>query len=245
MNNIFQPGTVKPEEDYLEMERLGSALGIPVPMVHVSVEVRQPDGSVETVTDRSRTFNRNFWNWLLKSFGCMPGQIPASLFSSDASFGAGHITNKTTGGSVINADAAYTSNPGHYNMDLITSATIGVDTIGIVVGTGSAAEDFENYMLGTKIAHGTSSGQMTYNAAAFNQPAYNAGTKVWTSTISRVFNNNSGGTISVAETGMYPIHNGAGATKFMTCRDLLSSPISVFNGGQLTVTYTLTLTFPA
>jgi len=235
---VFQPGTVKPEADYLELERLGAKLGIPVPMMFVTLEARDKNGNLTgRYHDRSRTYNRNFWNSVF-SF------ITATATSS-GTFGAGVLSIKDTGGTTrtVNGDGGYAVGCGFLHL----SAAIGDATIGNVVGTGSTAESFENNALVTKVAHGTGSGQISYGGQGSPVPSYNAGTKVWTTLQSRFFNNNSGGTIVIAETGMYPnITYGSNAqSPTMIERSLLGATVSVLNGGQLTVTYTITLTFPA
>ncbi|MBL8484123.1 MAG: hypothetical protein JNJ60_18140 [Rhodocyclaceae bacterium] len=111
-------------------------------------------------------------------------------------------------------------------------------------GTGTTAESFEHFALAALVAQGTSSGQLSYQATVNGGQSYNAGTKVWTSTLARILNNNSGGTIVVAETGIYA-NQANGATNHMIERSLLGATVSVLNTGQLTVTYTMTLTFPA
>lgn len=239
-NDIFVPGSIKPEADYLEIERLGKKLGIPVPMTFIEVESRAPDGElIGHYKDRSRTFNRNYWNWILKSFAFMAGT--AGTYASDTTYGAGHITNKNTAGTVQNANASYTAQPRVYAPDIVTTAALGVAK-GIVVGTGVAAESFEDVALGGLIAHGTGAGQLSHAAMVLQTPTYS--TLVWTNTLVRLFNNNSGGTIVVGETGLYADFN-AGAQLYMICRDKLGATVSVLNAGQLTVTYTTTLTFPA
>jgi hypothetical protein len=50
------------------------------------------------------------------------------------------------------------------------NAGAGVTTHGIMVGTGTGAFDFDNYALGTLIAHGTGAGQLQYGAVTFNAP---------------------------------------------------------------------------
>jgi hypothetical protein len=227
----FVPGTVKPEEDYKEIERLGQKLGIPIPMTFVKAEAINPDGSSgDKYEGRSRTWNRNFWNTL---FGGMVGS-PASV----ATFAAGFLTTKSRSGSITNSALSYS---------YIFNATLGGindSTNGIVIGTGSTAESFEGFTLVTQIVNGASAGTMVHTAQAGPTVTYTAGTKTWAAVFNRLFNNNSGGTIIVAETSMYvgPFPGGSSGMHF---RDVLASPVPVLNGGQLTVTYTITLAFPA
>jgi hypothetical protein len=89
----FEPGTRKPERDYLELERLGKKLGIPVPMMHVELDSRDAAGRlVGSYKDRSRTYNRNFWNYIYGLCTMAP--------AGTATFAAGFLAMKTVGGTV-------------------------------------------------------------------------------------------------------------------------------------------------
>ncbi len=238
---IFVPGTVKPEADYEEFSRLGAKLGLPCPQAFVGLESRAADGTLhQEFNDRSRTLNRNYWNWLYKQFGGFinsAASFPTSIaMASDTVFGAGHLTNKDTSAGVTNTNVT------NFLYPPAVHAIIGQANIGIVVGTGTTAESFEGVALDTKVANGVGAGQLSYIAATLAAPSYNAGTLTWTWVHTRIFNNNSGGTIVVAETGIY---GDAVFGTYMIMRDKLGATVSVLNGGQLTVTYTFTLVFPA
>jgi len=120
---------------------------------------------------------------------------------------------------------------------------IGNANYGIVVGTGTSAESFEGYNLATPVSHGTTSGKLSYAAQNATILSYDAGTKTWTATFVRIFNNNSGGSITITETAMFYLQSTD--RYFMFCRDLLGSSVEVADTAQLTVTYTMTYTFPA
>lgn len=231
-SEVFEPGTVKPEQDYEDLARLGSMLGIPTMQMYIGIEVLNADGSAgDKYFDRSRTYNRNFWNKFFSTF------VSPNLGS--ATFGAGFLATKQTGGAVTNID--YTG--AYYNHDFVATATAGTTTQGIVVGTGTTAESFEAFALTAKVANGTSAGLLTYQAGSLVTAIYNSGTLTWTATCNRIFNNNSGAAIVIAETGIYEYQYSS--VNHMTCRDLLSSTVSIPNGGQMTVTYTKTLVYPA
>jgi len=234
---IFTPGAIHPEADYERLIELSVKLGIPVSVGRLKLESRDSSGGIIQVhNDRLRTWNRNFWNSVMRMWACMASNV----LTSSTTFAAGYLSLKTVGGVVNNANNGAYQN---YTYDAINMAST-TTTAGIVVGTSSAAENFEGSALGTLIAAGTGAGQMSYQTPIFQQPTYNAGTKTWTQTLVRVMNNNSGGTIVVAEAGIYVWDSGAPGA-YMIERSLLSSPVSVLTGGQLTVTYTFTLTFPA
>lgn len=243
MSDIFVPGTTKPEEDYKELERLSTKLGIPVPMMMLKVEVTNPDGSTEVAYEgRSRTFNRNYWNMLFLS------QTPRNSSGVQSYFGEGGLGVRsyvaTSGAEYIyGSQAMWMQNFG----GAITAAA---DTNGIVVGTGTKSENFEDTSLNKRAANGTGTGQISYTIQADPTTSYNSSTKVFSSSLVRVFNNNSASSISISETGIYvdtKYTTGTSVTALsyvMICRDLLGSPVTVAVGGQLTVTYTWQMTMP-
>ena len=61
----------------------------------------------------------------------------------------------------------------------------------------------------------------------------------------RYFNNNSGGNVNVNEVGIVAYLQGQYNQNYMMSRDKLAATITVPNTGQLRVTYTIQLTYPA
>jgi len=218
---------IKTEEKYLEFEKLSRILQIPVPLAHLGVEVKDKDGNItESYQDRSHSWNRNFYNHLY-CFACY-------MHSTDTdTFGAGHLNAKTYSGSVYNIMRTAPE------MKLI--ADIGIDTYGIQIGTGDTSEDYEGCTLVSKIGHGTGSGEMSYQASPTGIPTYTPGTKTWDTVFERIFNNNSGGSIIVAEVGLMALI----ASNVLLSRDILSSAVTVAEAGQLKITYTISMAFPA
>ena len=74
---------------------------------------------------------------------------------------------------------------------------------------------------------------------------YNAETKKWTAVYYRDFNNNSGGTITVGETGLRRTLSAYTTTDNLVERNVLASPVAVADGQTIRVTYTTEMTFPA
>jgi len=242
MSNEFIPGMVHPEEEYKELEDLSRKLGIPVPMMRIRVEATNPDGTQgEVYEGRMRTWNRNFWNAIFCGLSGFQAAADGSnnKYTSDTTFGAAHLSAKNTSGTVQDARVPYYNKLGLYCPKIVSASGDGAAT-GMVVGTSNTAESFEGYALGALCAHGTGAGQLSYAAMAFTQPTYSS--LVWTQIATRYFNNNSGGTIVIAETGLYLTTLGG---TFMAEHTVLPSTISVLTAGQLTVTYTFSLTFPA
>lgn len=218
---------VRPESDYLELLRLGKKLGVPVPMVHITIEVVKDGVVVSSHRQRSHTWNRNFWNANLIVFAGVAGVV--------TNFGAGYISLKRTTAAV---DAVppltFILNP---------AGIINNSVYGIQVGSGVGAESFDGFVLSTLIAHGTAAGQLSYAAASSLVQSYVAGTKTWTITLKRVFSNTSGGSVDVKETAITFI-DAYNAKHYMLCRDLLNSTVPVPNNQTITVAYDITLAFP-
>lgn len=219
---------MKTEADYLEFERLAVKLGIPAPSVRLRVESHLDGIPTGLHEGRSHTWTRNFWNTLI---------MGATYLQSSSSFGAGHLGIKKTDGNV-----ATISQPDY--MVLTPFGAVGIATRGIIPGRGTTAESFEHHVLATPITHGSGANQLGFRAQYYPVGVYTAGTKLWTVTLQRLFDNTSGASIVVTECGLYCYCTGL-AFYAMNCRDLLASGVTVLHNGVLTITYTVTLTFPA
>ena len=111
-------------------------------------------------------------------------------------------------------------------------------TMGIVVGTGTNAVTIADRSLQTLIAHGTGAGQLSYGTVTFPQaPTVTGSTKNFT--MQRTFTNNSAGSITVNEVGIYVNHS-ASAFKFCLDRTLDTKTVPV--ASTLTETYTIGVT---
>jgi len=212
------------EEKYLQLERLNHELKImPPPKVSIALKSTLGGEVISEYTGRSHTYNRNFWN--------INFCVRTTFNSSGAPFGAGYLTRKQTNGSIqVITGVSLTSN-------LVGS--LGVDNVGIVVGTSNTAESFDGFVLGALISNGTSSGKFSYSAQSATTAVYTPGTLTWEATLIRIFNNNSGGLITVAEAGIVD-----GSAFCLITRDLIAPSVPVANGGQLTVTYMISQVFP-
>ncbi len=128
---------------------------------------------------------------------------------------------------------------------LNSNAALNIDTAGVIVGSGNIAPTINDYAMGTKIAHGTGSGQLQYGAVTFGAPASDLTTSQFT--ITRNFANASGASVTVNEIGLYvsqythvqyPAHGQYPFTvNAMILRDVISGGIAVPNGQTLTVNY--------
>lgn len=256
----FIPGSEKPEHLYDELSRLGAELKIPVPQIHVRLQSYDRRGKlIHDHAQRSRTFTRNFWNIAFAGFVT---QVQAA-----GSYGAGYLGIKATSGTIrVNSGTeAVHLNPSASSQQLTNQFQVGGNngssgaeysvgfaadaTNGVVVGTGTAAENFEDFALGSRCAEGTGSNQFNYQTQQPGTPSYNSGSLTWTNTLTRQMNNNGSGTIVVGEVGIYAKCNWDTSFRtndiFMIERSLLGATVSVLAGGLLTVTYSVTCTFPA
>lgn len=110
---------------------------------------------------------------------------------------------------------------------------IDTDTSGIVVGTGTTAIATTDTALVTKITTGNGAGQLRYLAQSYQ--TLSVGSTTVTLTFTRTFINNSGGSITVNEIGVYGT---AQTFNFCFIRDVTAG-IAVAAGKTLTITYTI------
>lgn len=228
------------ERKYQQLKRLGQELKIPTFEAFLELEVRDGNGQImHHHRQRSHSWVRNAYNLLFCQM--------AAKDANDTTFGAGKLSGKQTNGTV--RGVGYPFGYGESNSVDGTSyglrAAAGVDTKGIQVGSGTNAESFEDYALQTQITNGTGAGQLSYIASEVHSISYDAGTKVLRNTLVRYFNNNSGGNVNVNEVGIVAYLQGQFNQNYMMSRDKLPATITVPNTGQLRVTYTIQLTYPA
>jgi hypothetical protein len=168
-----------------------------------------------------------------------------------SSYGAGTLILKQTNGiltGITNNRLPIISYSGGMTTAYNFHGGAGADTMGIVVGTGSNVESFEDYSLGVKIAHGTSTGQLSYSAQNSAVITYDAITKKWSTTYTRIFNNNSNGSIVINEVGIYAsLYYTVWSLSYqlMVCRDKLGVGVAVANGSQLTVNIIIETILPS
>lgn len=216
----------------------------PPPDILIGLRVHDKNGVlVFDDVQRGHSWTRNFYNYM---FGTMSG----SGGSSTASFGAGYMSGKRIASNVHGDPGAVPAQYSYQNYGW-ANVQVGTSLGGIVVGTGDTAFAKDQYTLAALIEHGNSSGQMYYQAMAWpsasNLPSYTSGTKTWERQHARVINNNSGGSITVKEVGVYWYGYlfATSAQTFLIERSVLDPTVTVANGGQLTVTYTISMDFSA
>ncbi|AQX72720.1 hypothetical protein [Dehalococcoides mccartyi] len=231
------------ETEYEEMRKLAKKLHILLPEAFWEFEVRDKRNRITFHSkQRSHSWVRNAYNLMVCQAAAVPGDSAVGLAIVDT---GGSTRSDTTTQPASGLSSGGASNSSIYvNLTNGIYAGAGIDTFGIVVGTGANPESLESYALGTKIASGNLAGQLSYSAT--DPPAISTVGTTKTVAWVRYFNNNSGGAIVVNEAGVYTkgTYDNSSAT-FMMCRDLLAGGVNVPNTGQLKVTYTLQLTYPA
>ncbi|MBU0777450.1 hypothetical protein KKF82_04240 [Patescibacteria group bacterium] len=151
------------------------------------------------------------------------------------------------GGSLVVTDIDGNSwglGPGTGGKPFTMKSGAGVTNYGIVVGTGNTAVQIDDYALKTLIAEGAGAGQMNYLPCTVADATVSD--PFCSFVVSRSIANNSGGSITVRETGIYTILE-RGVSPFLTgygciVREVLGTPQEVPNGGAMTVDYTVRVT---
>lgn len=232
------------EREYRKMEKLGQKHGIPIPGMFLRRQIFFDGEEILNQYGRSHTVNRNYYNLLF----C---QGASHAPTATASFGTGFLSVKDTGGTIRGDTQQSVATPAVTQAtDAMARgttaqilATAGTTAIGIVIGTSSAAEDFEGFALGTKIANGNGAGQMDYAQSDLHSLTNSVLTLK--DTLIRDMNNNSGGSITVEEIAIYlGMMVGATTRQAMITRDLTGGDV-VADAAQLRVTYEITLVYPS
>jgi len=115
----------------------------------------------------------------------------------------------------------------------------------IQVGSGSQSNPYNAYGLAAPIANGTGTGQLVYGTPSVSASITASGSSAYFY-VSQTFNNNSGGTVTITEVGIITNINTYGPYggnnyslgNILVWYDVLSSPISVPNGGSVVIYYT-------
>ena len=228
----------KEEQQFTKLRKLAQKLHVPIPEAFLELEVRDKDGNViQRHQQRSHSWTRNAYNLRFCEL--------AGKDASDAGlFQGGKLSIKLTS-AVIQAGATvpYIVPGTGQSADAVASgyrAGAGIDTFGILVGGGDNVESFENYVLQTPIANAT----MAHVASEAHSISYVVLTLA--NTLIRYFNNNSGAPVDVKEVALVANGYVTGVNqKFLVTRDKLAATVTVPNTGQLKVTYTIQLTYPA
>jgi hypothetical protein len=178
---------------------------------------------IQRLIQRSDSFLPNF-------VGMLYSQMDAPYYIGSGTSGSGPNTSGTSAVFIDN----YVNN---INVEgFCTNDGSGDASYGIQVGTGTAANSTSTYALAAQIANGTGSGQLSYGSHTYSWSTGGTSTIV-----ARAFYNSSGASITVSEVGLVFKSNSSGYDFIMT-RDVLSSSVTIANGGNTTFQYTISIT---
>lgn len=247
--SIIIPPRAQYDADIAKLRELQNKYGImPLPDIRVGVKLVSAEG--EVLVDRveqGHSWTRNGWNLWNQWATELPGTAANTDSPVGGNFREGSLVLKSTGGqlfgtaSIVPVRASTNGTPSSSNTAANNIGLNGAinNAQGIVVGGSAEPFSAEDFCMWSNIAPGSAAGQLVYDATILGAATYDSGTKTWTTTHLRQFNNNSGGSITVNEIGLTSfLRVGSNWTTFLLARDVLSSPVAVANGAQLTITYT-------
>jgi hypothetical protein len=227
------------EKKYDRIRWLGQDLHVPVPEAFWELKVLDGDGkTIQQLKQRARSWVRNAYNMLANQ--------ALSVNNDGAVYGPGSLRQKdVTGTERSGSGTCRIGSDGGGEQETTAAGfcqTAGTQR-GIVVGSSAAAWTFNDYMLGSIIGHGMGAGQLTWQSCDLLSKSYVG--LVYTANWLRYFNNNSGGDVTVNEVGIYVYCSLGGGQNVLLARDVTGAPVVIPNTGQLNVTYTIQITFPA
>jgi len=206
----------------------------PTLKAYLTVIVRDANGNIVKVHKQwSHSPTSNFMGVLL----------PYNWYASTGQ--SSTITN--TGGSSYSLNPAAGSNGNSFYYPN-SSANHPTYLAMIQVGSGSQSNPYSAHSLAAPIANGSGTGQLVYSTPFVTSSPIVSGSSVYFY-ISQTFNNLSGGTVTIAEVGILlnvdlwvpSASSVENIGNVLMWYDVLSSPISVPNGGSLTIYYTFTV----
>jgi len=220
---------------YDRLRELSRQLKIPLiePLLRVSKIDR--DGKRELVIDRHcRSYTRNMYNVYFY-------QLNLKELGSTYADGSNRCKHRN-GSSLDVGNFAYKNNVEAGNFGYISGP--GVLGHGIVIGTGTTAESFDDYVIETVIAHGVGGGQMEYaDMVAAQNEGWVGGGPYYFHEMERVMSNNSGGSITVNESVLYWCGLNSNYV-FCVLRDKFGAGVAVADGESIAVNYELRQTYP-
>ncbi len=207
------------------------------------------DGQIlDTREGECHTWGRNYWNALVSNM--------SGFQAADTVWQAGDINGKDTGGVVrrtssgepfvLHHSITCEDSTGGVNHGYL--ATKAQDSFGIVVGTSTAAESFEDHALTTQIDHGLAAGELYYATSETPAPdTWTSGTRTFAYPLTRYFDNFNAAlnSITLNEMGQYSRQYISVIRTFMMARDLISPGLIVPYRSQAGITYTYSLVFPS
>ena len=197
---------------------------------HLAIVVRDKDGKIINIhKQKSHSPTANFISLFL----------PISYFSISGS--------TTTVITESNSNIKWSTPP--YYLGYPDTAGVAPAYLAMIqVGSGQQSNPYSAYNLAAPIANGNGSGQLSYGPPSILPNVVVSGNSV-SFVIYQTFTNSSGATITITEVGVVIelyVMNTSNQTQpnlgpVLVWYDTLSSPISIPNGGAITIFYTFTV----
>jgi hypothetical protein len=201
---------------------------------YLTVVVRDSEGRIVKVhRQRSHSPTANFIGFMLPLtyFNITGNSVPITNTGGSIN---GYKPAISTGAACIAYPNGTANNPSYIVM--------------IQVGSGTQSNPYNAYKLAAPIANSSGTGQLIYGQPSVPPNITVSGNEAYF-TISQTFNNSSGGTVTITEVGIITqiqaiSSNNANHINYgqvLVWYDVLSSSISVSNGGSVTIYYTFTV----
>ncbi|MDY6862919.1 MAG: hypothetical protein SV062_08020 [Thermodesulfobacteriota bacterium] len=191
------------------------------------------NGTSKTITYTIKcvaSFTKQFIDLLCRQF-CQDNQASFDITATSRTADDGYTQLQCVGPGAL----------GRVRLDGGDYSQMAGETVGIVIGTGTNAHDITDKALQTRIEHGTSgeASKMYYYGTAVDE--YTVGASTASFIIASLFHNQSGGSITVNEHGMYAID---GDIQYSHCiaRKKLDSGDAIADDELYKVAYTLQAT---
>lgn len=225
------------DEKLATLRSLSADLGLPVmPDLHIGVTVEDRGGKVlEDRYEQGHSWTRNAWNIFTMYMLYSPSNVTVANAADIGVFTRGSLAGRSTDGTMVGNQAGNYGNPSNFGAGSGAWGTLDSDGYGIQVGASTEPFSVSDFCLFSLIKSGTATGRLSYQAQSISSIVWDNTAATYTSTYKRVYNNNSPAAIIVNEIGFV-------STGYLLSRDLLSSPVNIPVGGQLTVTVTITST---
>lgn len=215
------------------LRKLTAELGPPsMPDLHIGIEVIDKDGKViEKRYEQGHSWTRNGWSIFNSIMMNSPFATNGSAVGL-TTYGRGNMGLRDMVGTVLVSTTTVQPVGSVYYQN--TSAT---SDYGIIIGTSDEPFTAEDFCLPGFISHGVSPGNLSYNGqVAYPKPVYNSVSNSYTTTYRRLFNNNTTVATVVREVGLM----GSNGYSYLVSRDVLSTPINVPIGAQLSISVDIT-----
>lgn len=234
------------EREFRQLAKLGQKHKIAIPELRWRRQVFMDNGRdliFDSGLERMHSVNRNYYNWVF-SFANI------KALSDATPFGTAYLNLMDTGNTIrYDADdlaSIFGADPDSRSALYGVLATAGTDTLGLIIGTGNTAEDFEDYTIETLTPNGSGAGPpIEFDYSQSELHSVTNSTLTLKDTRIRDFNNNSGSSEDIEEVAEYTgiVISGTVRT-IMTIRDITGGD-TVADAAQYRVTLESTLVYPA